>query len=253
MSSVAAPVPSTLAPSETNAFISDRPCHDDASARSNLLPTHLVYRPDVDGLRAVAVTLVVLFHAFPKQLSGGFVGVDIFFIISGFLISTIILSGFERQNFNFANFYGRRVKRIFPALLLTLAACVGFGWFVLLASEYKTLGKHIAGGAGFVANFILLSESGYFDADAIQKPLLHLWSLGIEEQFYIVWPLLLWSAYRLKINRLALIVAVALTSFAFNVFTITEDSAAAFYTACALLGIADGRGARLRDAVSCCE
>jgi peptidoglycan/LPS O-acetylase OafA/YrhL len=148
--------------------------------------THPKYRADIDGLRAIAVLAVVAFHAFPNGLKGGFIGVDIFFVISGFLISTIIIGSLERGSFSFSEFYARRLKRIFPALLLVLAACFVFGWFALLADEYKQLGKHIAGGAGFVANFMFWQESGYFDNAADTKPLLHLWSLGIEEQFYIV-------------------------------------------------------------------
>lgn len=145
--------------------------------RSNLL--HPGYRADIDGLRAVAVLLVVGFHAFPDWIKGGFIGVDIFFIISGFLISTIIFSNLDNNRFSLLEFYNRRVKRIFPALLLVLSATCLLGWFILLGEEYKQLGKHIAGGAGFISNFILWGESGYFDNIGETKPLLHLWSLGI--------------------------------------------------------------------------
>src|SRR5271166_1914383 len=113
--------------------------------------SHPKYRPDIDGLRAVAVLSVVAFHAFPTWIEGGFVGVDIFFVISGFLISTIIFENLERGTFTFSEFYARRIKRIFPALLLVLIACYALGWFVLLADEYKQLGKHITGGTGFVS------------------------------------------------------------------------------------------------------
>ncbi|HIF50710.1 MAG TPA: acyltransferase, partial [Thiotrichaceae bacterium] len=142
--------------------------------------THPKYRADIDGLRAIAVLSVVLFHAI--RFKGGFIGVDIFFVISGYLISTIIFGNLNRNSFSFVEFYSRRIKRILPALLFVLLASYTFGWFVLLSDEYKQLGKHIAGGAGFVSNFILWSESGYFDNSAMTKPLLHLWSLGIEEQ-----------------------------------------------------------------------
>ena len=171
-------------------------------AHSELL-TLPKYRADIDGLRAIAVLSVVGFHAFPKWVAGGFIGVDIFFVISGFLISTIIFGNLTAGTFSFIEFYSRRVRRIFPALLLLLIACYAFGWFALLADEYKQLGKHIAGGAGFVSNLVLWNERGYFDNSAVTKPLLHLWSLGIEEQFYIVWPLLLWLASRLRVNLLA--------------------------------------------------
>ena len=154
------------------------------------------YRPDIDGLRAIAVLSVVAFHAFPRWVRGGFVGVDVFFVISGFLISSIILGGLDQGQgrFLFGEFYARRIRRIFPALAVVLVACYVFGWFALLAAEYKQLGHHIAAGAGFVSNLLLWSESGYFDAATDAKPLLHLWSLGIEEQFYIVWPLMLYVA-----------------------------------------------------------
>jgi peptidoglycan/LPS O-acetylase OafA/YrhL len=155
---------------------------------------HQQYRPDIDGLRALAVLAVLLFHAFPEFVPGGFIGVDVFFVISGFLISTIIFKALENNIFSFVDFYSRRIKRIFPALILVLVFCFIFGWFTLLAHEYMQLGKHISSGAGFISNLVLWNEAGYFDNDAITKPLLHLWSLGLEEQFYIVWPLLLWFA-----------------------------------------------------------
>ena len=113
--------------------------------------THPKYRPDIDGLRAIAVLAVVAFHAFPTRIKGGFIGVDIFFVISGFLISTIILSSLQKGSFNFVEFYIRRIKRIFPALLLVLATCCIAGWFLLLADEYKQLGKHLAAGSVFMA------------------------------------------------------------------------------------------------------
>jgi peptidoglycan/LPS O-acetylase OafA/YrhL len=192
--------------------------------------THPPYRADIDGLRAVAVLSVVAFHAFPLLLRGGFIGVDIFFVISGFLISTIILGSLARNSFSFVEFYSRRIKRIFPALILVLASCFVFGWFVLITDEYKQLGKHIAGGAGFVSNFLFLNERGYFDNAAETKPLLHLWSLGVEEQFYIVWPLLLWLAWKLRFNLLILMIAVAAISFALNINSVSNNAVAAFYS-----------------------
>jgi peptidoglycan/LPS O-acetylase OafA/YrhL len=192
--------------------------------------THPKYRADIDGLRAVAVLSVVGFHAFPSLVRGGFVGVDIFFVISGFLISTIIFDNLERNSFSFVEFYSRRVRRIFPALLLVMIACLAFGWLVLFADEYKQLGNHIAAGARFVSNFMLWRESGYFDNAAATKPLLHLWSLGIEEQYYIVWPLLLWFAHRRKLNLLLITVAVAAASFALSIWETGNDAVAAFYS-----------------------
>lgn len=192
--------------------------------------SHPKYRPDIDGLRAVAVLSVVAFHAFPAWIKGGFIGVDVFFVISGFLISTIIFENLDRGTFSFAEFYARRIKRIFPALLLVLVASFAFGWFALLADEYKQLGKHIAAGAGFVSNLVLWSEAGYFDNSAETKPLLHLWSLGIEEQFYIAWPFVLWFAWKRKFNLLTLTVIVALISFGLNLKGIKQDSVATFYS-----------------------
>jgi len=192
--------------------------------------THPKYRADIDGMRAVAVLSVVGFHAFPSLAKSGFIGVDIFFVISGFLISTIIFGNLERDSFSFAEFYIRRIKRIFPALLLVLFASMALGWFVLMPDEYKQLGKHVAGGAGFISNFVLWYESGYFDNSAETKPLLHLWTLGIEEQFYIVWPLILWLAWKLRLNLLAIAIAIAATSFALNVSEIRSDAVAVFYS-----------------------
>ena len=193
---------------------------------------HPTYRSDIDGLRALAVLSVVLFHAFPEILPGGFTGVDVFFVISGFLISTILYSNLEAGRFSILDFYGRRIRRIFPALILVLASCYALGWFVLLPDEFAQLGKHMAGGAGFVQNFILWGESGYFDNSAETKPLLHLWSLGIEEQFYIVWPILLWLGYRLRLNLLSITVLIAIISFALNIrgINVTKDLTATFYS-----------------------
>ncbi|WP_410498579.1 acyltransferase family protein [Chitinibacter sp. S2-10] len=191
---------------------------------------HPSYRPDIDGLRAIAILSVVLFHAFPGTIKGGFIGVDIFFVISGFLISSIIFSSQENDRFSFITFYSRRIRRIFPALTLVLIACLVFGWFSLLSDEYKQLGKHIAGGAGFLANYILWGESGYFDNLAETKPLLHLWSLGIEEQFYIFWPVVLWFAWRSRLNRITILFSLAAISFFLNIKTIKSDSVAAFYS-----------------------
>lgn len=192
--------------------------------------SHPKYRPDIDGLRAVAVLAVVAFHAFPNWIRGGFIGVDVFFVISGYLISTIIFENLDRGTFSFYEFYARRIKRIFPALILVLVACFAFGWFALLADEFKQLGKHIAAGAGFVSNIVLWSEAGYFDNSAETKPLLHLWSLGIEEQFYIAWPLLLWFAWRRKFNLLTIIILLAVVTFVLNINGVKQDAVAAFYS-----------------------
>ena len=193
------------------------------------MSTHPSYRPDVDGLRAIAVLSVIGFHAFPSAVHGGFVGVDIFFVISGYLISSIILKSLDRGKFDFWDFYSRRIRRIFPALVVVLLACLAFGWYVLLADEFQQLGKHTAGGAAFVSNVVLWREVEYFDTAAELKPLLHLWSLGIEEQFYIVWPLLVFVAWRFRPLVPALILAIVAGSFVLNVLTVGAHPAAAFF------------------------
>jgi peptidoglycan/LPS O-acetylase OafA/YrhL len=188
------------------------------------------YRPDIDGLRAVAVLLVVGFHVFPEWVPGGFVGVDVFFVISGFLITGILLQEMQAGEFSFARFYARRIRRIFPALIIVLLACFIAGWLILLPDEMRALGKHIAGSAGFVSNFVLLGDSGYFDVAAERKPLLHIWSLGIEEQFYIVWPLILMMVFTLR-GRLAwIITSILAASFAFNAYWIGASPMVAFYS-----------------------
>ena len=193
-------------------------------------PAHLTYRPDIDGLRAVAVLAVIGFHAFPSYVPGGFIGVDVFFVISGFLISTLIAQQLDRERFSVAEFYGRRIRRIFPALVVVLSASLVLGALVLTTDEYQRLGRQVAGGAGFVSNFMLWSESGYFDAAAEVKPLLHLWSLGIEEQYYIVWPVLLWVAWHRRLDRLVIAIVVCASSFGFSLITIQSDASAAFYS-----------------------
>ncbi len=192
--------------------------------------THDGYRPDIDGLRAVAVLSVVAYHAFPNLVKGGFVGVDIFFVISGFLISGIIFRALETGSFSYLEFYRRRIRRIFPALVTVCAASFAVGWYVLLPDEFAHLGKQMAAGAGFVSNFALWSESGYFDAAAETKPLLHLWSLAIEEQFYIVWPIILSLLWRRRHGFIVTTLLIALISFAINVLTVHQDPVAAFYS-----------------------
>jgi peptidoglycan/LPS O-acetylase OafA/YrhL len=187
------------------------------------------YRPDVDGLRAVAVLAVLAYHAFPQSAPGGFAGVDVFFVISGFLITGILLDGLRDGSFSLADFYWRRVRRIFPALILVLASSLALGWLLLLPDEFMQLGKHVAAGAGFVSNIVFWREAGYFDSAAELKPLLHLWSLGVEEQYYLVWPLLLFLFRRSPKHMLVMMAGLAAASFAANVWLTGERPWAAFY------------------------
>src|SRR5206468_4397724 len=136
------------------------------------------YRPDVDGLRAIAVMLVLHFHAFPTAMPGGFVGVDVFFVISGFLITGLIASELEQGRFSLLTFYIRRVRRIFPALLAVLATVLVMGWLSMLPAAFAQLGIDVFASAASAANIALLLQSGYFDVESAKKPLLHLWSLG---------------------------------------------------------------------------
>ncbi|MDR2694913.1 MAG: acyltransferase [Deltaproteobacteria bacterium] len=187
------------------------------------------YRPDIDGLRALAVLSVVVYHAFPAVLQGGFIGVDVFFVISGYLISGIILNDLQQGTFSLRNFYSRRIRRIFPALIIVLAAVLIFGWFALFPAEYRSLGEHVFGGAVFISNFLLWHEAGYFDAVAKSKPLLHLWSLGIEEQFYIFFPLFLWYCAKKRFRAGRIIAALCALSFLLNVFCM-HDLSMIFYS-----------------------
>lgn len=191
---------------------------------------HLKYRPDIDGLRAIAVLSVVGFHVFPTLIKGGFIGVDIFFVISGFLISSIILNNLTNNNFNIFEFYSRRIKRIFPALLITLLACFIVGWFILFPHEYAQLGKHVLSGAGFFSNFTFWFEAGYFDNLAETKPLLHLWSLGVEEQYYIIWPLLLWLIWKKPPIIPGVLSIIFMASLIINIKVVQRDLVAAFYS-----------------------
>jgi peptidoglycan/LPS O-acetylase OafA/YrhL len=190
----------------------------------------LSYRPDIDGLRAVAVTLIILVHAFPSVMQNGFIGVDIFFVISGFLITGIILTNLKDGSFSLRDFYVRRINRIFPALIALLVMCIAFGWISLNANEFGLLGRSIATGAGFVANVNFYFESGYWDIAAKLKPLLHLWSLGVEEQFYLIWPLLLWGAWSWRRQSVAIALGgIMVLSLAWNLWLTGIDQPAAFY------------------------
>ena len=186
------------------------------------------YRADIDGLRAIAVLSVVIFHANPRLVPGGFIGVDIFFVISGYLISSLILSGLKDGSFSYLDFYARRIRRLFPALIAVLLATLALGWFTLLPTEFASLGRHTLAAAAFAANILNYAEDGYFDAPAISKPLLHIWSLGVEEQFYFVFPALLILVWRKRRAELFLIL-IGIASFALNVATVRDHLSFAFY------------------------
>ncbi len=190
---------------------------------------HPKYRRDIDGLRGLAVLAVVAFHAFPSLAKTGFIGVDVFFVISGFLITTIILGGLERGTFSFIAFYARRVRRIFPALVVVLAAAFIVAWFAFDVGEMKRLGLHLLGGATFSSNFLLWHEGGYFDIAENRKPLLHLWSLAIEEQFYLLFPLGLWAAWKFRFRMLATVCGFGAASFVLNILIARFNPHADFY------------------------
>ncbi len=196
----------------------------------------MTYRHDIDGLRALAVLAVIIFHAFPSALPGGFVGVDIFFVISGYLITGILLKQLALDQFSLAHFYAQRIKRIFPALAAVLIFCLCVGWVALTSGEYKQLGRYTAGGAAFLNNFLFWRDAGYFDTAAITKPLLHLWSLAIEEQFYLIWPLLLLICHKLshitfKAHSKAVLIGVIFcTSLIYSYQLMGRDLTADFYS-----------------------
>lgn len=189
----------------------------------------IAYRPDIDGLRAVAILCVVLFHAYPGLLSGGFIGVDIFFVISGYLISGIIFAELNQGHFKFLTFYQRRIRRIFPALITVITCTYIYGWVSLLPAEFKHLGKHIAGGSGFVENLLLWQEAGYFDSTTEAKPLMHLWSLSIEEQYYLAFPLLIYALHRLSAPIRPVILTLTLSSLAISALMLAEDPTGTFF------------------------
>ncbi len=193
------------------------------------LQSHLAYRPDIDGLRGIAVLSVLAVHSFPQWLKGGFIGVDIFFVLSGFLITGILLRSLESGHFSYREFYVRRVRRIFPALCLVLLACLVFSAVYTFPSVSRQVGSHIAAGALFLSNIMLWKEAGYFDLASEAKPLLHLWSLGIEEQFYLVWPVVVVLLFKHKTWGLRLVCVGLLASFFLNVALVAEKPIGTFF------------------------
>jgi peptidoglycan/LPS O-acetylase OafA/YrhL len=169
------------------------------------------YRREIDGLRALAVLPVILFHAGFDSFSGGFVGVDVFFVISGYLITTIILSELEEGTFSIVNFYERRARRILPALFLVILVCIPFAWLWLLPIDMKDFSRSLVAVSFFASNILFWRESGYFDTAAELKPLLHTWSLALEKQFYVLFPLILILFW--KIGKRWILVLLGLVCF----------------------------------------
>ena len=180
-----------------------------------------VYRPDIDGLRALAIILVIGYHYF--GLPGGYIGVDVFFVISGYLITGLLLADLDQSRLSLPEFYARRVRRILPPLLLVVIASFVAGWAFLLPHDFFVLSEEAWAGALYVFNFLLWRQAGYFDASAMTKPLLHLWSLAVEEQFYLFWPAFLLLANKFKRRTDLGILAVLLVSFIINLATIGDD------------------------------
>ncbi|MGY4623010.1 acyltransferase family protein [Bradyrhizobium sp. USDA 4486] len=187
------------------------------------------YRADVDGLRAIAVGLVIANHAFEHFCPGGYIGVDVFFVISGFLITGILVHEMSSGTFTLTGFYARRVRRIFPALVLVLATVSILGWLYMMPNELLSLGRNVFASALFSANLMLLSEVDYFDLAARSKPLLHLWSLGVEEQFYLIWPLLLGALAVTRCSSRKTVFALSAISLALSIYLTRTHPAAAFY------------------------
>lgn len=199
-----------------------------------LLPSQVSagFRFDINGLRAWAVALVVLYHFGVSGVGGGFIGVDVFFVISGFLMTSIILAGLESKRFSVMSFYLARARRIFPALMVLVAALMLLGWFLLLPEEYEQLGKHAYKSLLFTSNQTYLSEAGYFDSASHEKWLLHTWSLSVEWQFYVLQPLLFIGLWKVLPGRRSIAVVTALMLIVSLVACITvtaSEPSAAFY------------------------
>jgi peptidoglycan/LPS O-acetylase OafA/YrhL len=172
----------------------------------------LKYRPDIDGLRAIAVVSVILAHAGIKWLSGGFIGVDIFFIISGYLITRHVLGSVEEGRFSFADFYIRRMRRLLPALFVVLSSTIPFSWYLLMPDEFTLYAQSLLGSIFFSANLVFWQTTNYFSPSVEQMPLIHIWSLGVEEQFYLFFPIAFLLVFRFA--RCWMVPAIALASIA---------------------------------------
>ena len=188
------------------------------------------YRADIDGLRAIAVSAVVLFHAGTPGFGGGFTGVDIFFVISGYLITSLILPDIDARCFSIVAFYQRRIRRIFPALIVVIAFCIVVGYFLLTPNDYKTFGRSVVATGFFISNIFFWQQTSYFGAPASENPLLHTWSLSIEEQFYLFYPMFLVLISKTsRKTRIAALLSVCLISFIACVGLIFYKPSATFY------------------------
>ena len=188
------------------------------------------YRPEIDGLRAVAVVPVILFHAGVPAVGGGYAGVDVFYVISGYLITTILLNDWAEGHFSILKFYERRARRILPALFCVMALTLPFAYVLLQPNDMIEFAKSLVAVTTFSSNFFFWAQSGYFDTAAEMKPMLHTWSLAVEEQYYVLFPLLLLGLVRFgRAVRLAAIAVLAAASFGLAFMAIGESSAAAFY------------------------
>jgi len=192
----------------------------------------LKYRAEIDGLRALAVAPVILFHAGFELFSGGFVGVDVFFVISGYLITTILIEDIENKRFSIVNFYERRARRILPALFFVMLVCIPFAWMWMLPSQMKDFSQSLVAVSLFASNILFWRESGYFEAAAEEKPLLHTWSLAVEEQYYVLFPIFLILAWRSGKNRVFwMIVVMATVSLLLSEWGWRNKATANFYLA----------------------
>lgn len=190
------------------------------------------YRAEIDGLRALAVVPVILFHAGFELFSGGFVGVDVFFVISGYLITTILIEDIENQRFSIVNFYERRARRILPALFFVMLCCLPLAWMLLLPNQMKDFAQSLVAVSLFASNILFWRESDYFSAAAEDKPLLHTWSLAVEEQYYILFPVFLFLAWRFGKNRVFwMVVVFAAISLALSEWGWRNRPVANFYLA----------------------
>lgn len=181
------------------------------------------YKPELDGLRAIAVLSVILYHAGFSFLPGGFVGVDIFFVLSGFLITSILIAELDKGKFSFSAFYERRIRRLLPPLIPVLLATWLFAFNLFEQSHFFDTIKSLLATLAISANWYFFSSVGYFDGPGETTPLLHMWSLGIEEQFYLIFPLLLLLCFKAKRNPLHLSICLLAASFAYSTYLILND------------------------------